>query len=131
MPPVIQLTRRGTVSNDADVAALQRAFAVQHCAKLIGLIEPSVLHDVRAQIERGTFREFAHGSIATELRLDDGSAPACSISSPTIRSYFVWLRPSPAAPASAPSRDASTGDSPAAGTTMTGTATSTAGDSSG
>jgi hypothetical protein len=72
MPPLIQLTRRGTVANDADVAALRRTFAAEHCAKLIGLIEPSVLHDVRAHIDRGTFREFVHGSIAAELRLEDG-----------------------------------------------------------
>lgn len=72
MPPVIQVTRRGIVSNDADVATLHRAFAERHCAKLAGFLEPVVLDEVCAQIERGTFREFAHGSIATELRLEAG-----------------------------------------------------------
>jgi hypothetical protein len=72
MPPVIQVTRRGAVSNDADVEALHRAFTKQHCAKLTGFLEPTVLDQVRAQVERGTFRDFAHGSIATELRLEDG-----------------------------------------------------------
>jgi hypothetical protein len=71
-PPVIQVTRRGTVSNDAGVAALRRTFAERHCAKLTGLLEPGLVDEVRAQIARGTFREFAHGSIATELRLDAG-----------------------------------------------------------
>jgi hypothetical protein len=74
MPPVIQVTRRGTLSNDADRPALQRTFAERHCAKLNGFLEAGVLDEVRARIERGTFREFAHGTIATELRLDVGIA---------------------------------------------------------
>lgn len=72
MPPVIQLTRRGAVSHEAGVAALRDTFAGQHCAALPGFLDSAVVEDVRAQIARGTFREFAHGSIATELRLDQG-----------------------------------------------------------
>ena len=72
MAPVIQLTRRGAVSHDGDLAALQRAFAHQHCARLTGFLEPSLAAGIRAQLERGGFQEFAHGSLATELRLDDG-----------------------------------------------------------
>jgi hypothetical protein len=74
MPPVIQVTRRGTVINDADVAALRRAFAERHCAKLTGLLDPGLAGEVRAQVERGTFQEYGHGSIARELRLDAGVA---------------------------------------------------------
>lgn len=72
MPPVIQMTRRGAVRNDAELPALCRAFAERHCASLVGFLEPSVLDDARALVERGTFREFAHGDLATELRLDTG-----------------------------------------------------------
>jgi hypothetical protein len=72
MPPVIQLTRRGTVRHDADLAALHHEFAERHCVKLAGLLDADLVTDVRAQIDRGTFREFAHGSLATELRLDPG-----------------------------------------------------------
>lgn len=72
MPPVIQMTRRGSVTDDADRAALHRAFARQQCAKLTGFLEPSLAGEIRAQVERGEFREFAHGSVATELRLEDG-----------------------------------------------------------
>jgi hypothetical protein len=74
MPPVIQVTRRGTVSNDADIAALQRVFAERHCAKLTGFLDRSVLDEVHEQIDRGRFREFAHGSVAAEVRLDEGVA---------------------------------------------------------
>ena len=72
MPPVIQITRRGTVTNAAGLAPLQQTFADQHCVKLAGLLEPAVAADVQARIERGRFSEFAHGSIATELRLEPG-----------------------------------------------------------
>ena len=72
MPSVIQMTRRGTVWNDTGLAEFSRTFAAQHCAKLRGFLEPSLLGEVRAQVERGTFREFAHASIATELRLETG-----------------------------------------------------------
>jgi hypothetical protein len=72
MPSPIQMTRRGTVCNDADLAELHRTFAAQHCVKLTGFLEPALADEVRAQIDRGTFREFAHGSIAAELRLDAG-----------------------------------------------------------
>ncbi len=72
MPPVIQMTRRGSVWNDADLAALHRTFDQQQCAKLSGFLEPTLVDDIRAQIERGEFREFAHGSLATELRLEIG-----------------------------------------------------------
>jgi hypothetical protein len=72
MPPVIQMTRRGAVRNDAELPALCRAFAERHSARLVGFLEPSVLDDARTLIERDTFREFAHGDLATELRLDTG-----------------------------------------------------------
>jgi hypothetical protein len=74
MPPVIQLTRRGAFGDDTDLAALQRTFAERHCVKLRGFLEPSLLVEIRAQVERGTFIEFAHGAIATELRLETGVA---------------------------------------------------------
>jgi 2OG-Fe(II) oxygenase superfamily len=69
---VIQMTRRGAVSNDADLAALRHAFAQQQCARLNGFLEPALVDEIRIQIERGEFREFAHGSLATELRLETG-----------------------------------------------------------
>jgi hypothetical protein len=72
MPPVIQMTRRGAVWNDADLAALHRTFATQHCVRLSGFLAPEIVDQVHTQIERGTFRDFVHGSIATELRLDEG-----------------------------------------------------------
>ena len=72
MPPVIQLTRRAAVRDDADLAVLQRTFAQQHCARLSGLLEPALLVEIRFHIERGEFREFAHGAIATEQRLEPG-----------------------------------------------------------
>lgn len=72
MPPVIQLTRRGAVSNDAGLAALHRTFEQQQCARLTGLLEPALAAEIHDQIARGRFREFAHGSVATELRLDEG-----------------------------------------------------------
>lgn len=72
MPPVIQMTRRGVVWNDAGLAALHRTFDRQQCVKLSGLLEPPLVDEIRAQIERGEFREFAHGSLATELRLEAG-----------------------------------------------------------
>src|SRR4051812_47425723 len=74
MPPVIQVTRRGTVSNDADVAALQRDFTERHCAKLTGFLDPLVLAEVRQQIDRGRFREYARDSVPAEVRLDEGVA---------------------------------------------------------
>ena len=72
MPAVIQMTRRGAVRNDADLAALHRTFDQQQCAKLSGFLEPAFVDEIRAQIERGEFREFTHGSLATELRLETG-----------------------------------------------------------
>ena len=72
MPPVIQMTRRGAVRNDADLAALCRTFDQHQCAKLSGFLEPALVDESRAQIARGEFREFAHGSLATELRLETG-----------------------------------------------------------
>lgn len=72
MPPVIQITRRGTVSNDRDLDALHRTFAAQHCVKLPGFLAPALVDDIQAQLARGDFREFAHGSIATEQRLETG-----------------------------------------------------------
>lgn len=69
---MIQLTRRGAVADDADLAVLRRTFAEQHCARLTGLLEPALTAGIQAQMARGRFQEFAHGSVATELRLDDG-----------------------------------------------------------
>lgn len=73
MPPVIQLTHRGAVRNDADLAAFHRTFAQQHCARLTGFLEPALVDEIRNHIERGEFREFAHGAIATEQQLDAGT----------------------------------------------------------
>ena len=72
MPPVIQLTRRGAMRNDAELDALRRTFDEQQCAALRGFLEPALLSEVQAQMERGEFREFAHGSLATERRLETG-----------------------------------------------------------
>lgn len=72
MPPVIQITRRGTLSNDADLAALHHTFARQHCAKLTGFLEPALVDEIHGRLAHGDFREFAHGELATELRLEIG-----------------------------------------------------------
>jgi hypothetical protein len=71
-PPAIQLTRRGAVWNDAHLASLCRTFDQQQCVKLGGFLEATLLDDIRAQVRRGAFHEFAHGSLATELRLEIG-----------------------------------------------------------
>ena len=39
---------------------------------MCGFLEPTLTDEIRAQIARGEFREFAHGSLATELRLEPG-----------------------------------------------------------
>jgi hypothetical protein len=72
MAPVIQITRRGTVSNHAGVEFARRAFAAQHCVKLAGFLERTLVDDIQHQLAAGEFREFAHGSLATELRLESG-----------------------------------------------------------
>ena len=72
MPPVIQLTRRGAIRNDADLASLRRTFDEQQCVMLRGFLEPGLVDEVDAQLERGQFGEFAHDAIATELRLETG-----------------------------------------------------------
>lgn len=69
---MIRLTRSGAVADDADLAVLRRTFAEQHCVRLIKLLEPALAASIQVQMARGRFREFAHGSVATELRLDEG-----------------------------------------------------------
>jgi hypothetical protein len=69
---VLQLTRSGAVRYDTDLASLRDVFSRQHCITLPALIEPHLLKRIHAEVERGEFRELAHGSIASELHLQPG-----------------------------------------------------------
>jgi len=73
MPSALQLTRSGSVTLDTDLDQLRREFQTHHCVKLEALLAPALLASIQRQIERGTFHEFAHGSLATELRLATGT----------------------------------------------------------
>lgn len=73
--PVLQLTRHGPVWRDTHaVSRLRDAFSECQAAVLPALIEPALLARIHADIARATFREAAHGAIATELQME---ANAC------------------------------------------------------
>jgi hypothetical protein len=70
--PLLQLTRTGALWRSTDLSGLQRTFAERHHVVLPSLFDPALLALVGREIERGEFKEHAHGSIATELRLQPG-----------------------------------------------------------
>jgi hypothetical protein len=72
MPPILQLTSRGAVAHPAPetLAALADTFRAECCARLPRLIEPSLLARIQASIERSTFVDRRHGSIASELCME-------------------------------------------------------------
>jgi 2OG-Fe(II) oxygenase superfamily len=73
--PVLQLTRRGSVwHDDGALPGLRDEFTTHHSVLLPALVEPQLLARIQADIARAQFREFAHGAIATELKMQPNAS---------------------------------------------------------
>ena len=67
-----RLTRTGPEWRDHDVSALRDTFNQQHCVKLPGFIEPSLLRHIHRLVASAAFAEFVHEGIASELQMAAG-----------------------------------------------------------
>jgi len=70
--PSLRLTRTGAEWRETDVEMLRRAFQNQHCIKLAGMIELTLLDHLRRLVAATGFTEFTHDDLASELLMSDG-----------------------------------------------------------
>ena len=71
-PTALHLTRRGAVWQPEAAATLKAAFEQQQCVKLRSLLSADLVAAIQTAITRSTFRERSHGTLASELCLEDG-----------------------------------------------------------
>jgi hypothetical protein len=67
-----RLTPTGAERCDADLEALRATFSRQHCVKLRGFIEPTLLRQIHRLVNSAEFVEFVHDGIASELKMAAG-----------------------------------------------------------
>jgi 2OG-Fe(II) oxygenase superfamily len=67
-----RLTRTGAERRGADVDTLRDTFSRDHCVKLPGFIEPTLLRQIHRLVASAEFAEFVHEGIASELKMAVG-----------------------------------------------------------